>query len=201
MTDRAPCVVWDIDDVLANASLTFYESVINTHGSCIHPDEWTEYKWGQYINMNEGNETQEYLIKYQIIENTKPFHYTVDALSLTQNNGLKNVLLSARAWHPNPQGATLSWLDSHNLGSLVNDMYFVNTHETKEASLKTLSETYEIRAFVEDNPHNALSSISIVPDVFLVKKPWNVNHWDNRDLRCVTTSLRAAEIITNQQVL
>lgn len=189
-------IIWYVDDVLTPTSISFYNTAILTNNRCPHPDVWTDYLWGQHIGRSEGLETTQYLEKHRIIENALPFPYTQQALSLTKQHGFNNVLLSARSWHSNPNLATQEWLDQHKLDSLVDDMHFVTVQESKEHRLKELLDTYDIFAFVEDNPYHASSVIGLVPEIYLINRSWNKSHHSVDVFKHVSTALEAAIQIT-----
>ena len=188
-------VVWDIDDVLTPTSLTFYDSVVRTHGTCIHPENWVDYSWGKHVNLPEGIETQKYITENSLIENTVPFTYTKEALTLVKDAGFKNSLLSARAYHPHPDEATDDWLIQRDLRNLVDQMYFVRVDDSKHHVLEKLKLHYDIHAFVEDNPFHACAALDIVPNVYLLRRSWNKDYQDHPRLRHVDTALDAAHHI------
>lgn len=192
---KETAVVWDIDDVLTPTSLCFRNSVLRTHGKCPHPDGWNDYAWGQHIGVDEGKALTDYLTEHQIIETAEPFPFTEQAFSTTKQMGYRNILLSARSWHPDPRGATGIWLSKYALDHYVDSIEFTTVDEPKKDRLETLSERYDIKGFVEDNSTHALAALLIVPNVYLVKKGWNVADRDEPFLNCVSTALEAAQDI------
>lgn len=92
--------------------------------------------------------------------------------------------------------AVQEWLDQHRLDLLVDDMHFVAVQESKEHSLKELLDTYDIFAFVEDNPYHASSVIGIVPEIYLINRSWNKSHHSVDVFKHVSTALEAAIQIT-----
>lgn len=194
---KPKAVIWDIDDVLTPTSETFYHAALQSHGKCPHPDHWSDYLWGKHIDRDEGFETAQYLIEHRIIEKTIPYDYTESALKLTFDKNYQNILLSARAWHPNPKVATKEWAIDHILNPYIEAMYFVEVEEPKANRLKILSERYDIKAFVEDNPFHAHSAIGIVPEIYLVRRQWNSEHQKRSHFNCVDTALEAARRIVN----
>lgn len=171
MKQRA--VVWDIDDVLACTSMSFYNAALHTHGSCQHPDDWEDYLWARRVGREEGRDVQSYLVEHRVLENTLPFSYTKTALVTTHQKGYSNILLSARSWHPDPQNITQIWSYDHGLSDYIHHMQFVTFEEPKRLALEVLSETFDICAFVEDSPRNAQSAVGLIPNIYLVNKSWN----------------------------
>ena len=198
---KPKAVVWDVDDVLTPTSIIFYQSVIATEGSCIHPDHWSDYLWGKHISRADGKATQDYLIEHRIIERCEAYDYTDPALAGIKHAGMVNILLSARSWHPDPAAATREWAARNVLEYYIHEALFVNVGESKADQLVRLKETYDLVAFVEDNPIHALAALDIVDKVYMVRRPWNARNELPPHLNLVDTALDASQqIVQSTQV-
>jgi hypothetical protein len=191
-------VIWDIDDVLTPTSNVFYDMVIKTHGQCAHPDEWHDYLWNGHIGAKSDKELHQYLIKQRLIETCLPYDHTKEALTLTAEAGLKNVLVSARGWHPSPYRTTHRWIDLHKLTLVLHDQHFVQHQESKRERLEKLTHRYDIVGYVEDNPFHITSALELIDNLYLMQKPWNRDHWGDPRFNQVQTALEAAELIVNK---
>lgn len=171
-------VVWDIDEVLAQLGQRFCEAFHTVKGIQPKPlKDWTTYRYDEHLNCEfNGTEVLDFMYHERLAETCLPFNEARDALLHVVKQGGTNVLLSARAWHPDGLAATRQWLKDHNMISLVADIYLVSPSETKTTGLRQITKEYSrISLFVEDHLGHASDAIrqDLVDRVALVDKPWN----------------------------
>lgn len=198
MTDKIKIVVWDADDVITPLSETFYNSVVKTHGACLHPDQWIDYQWGQHIGCDEGLETESYLIQHRILESAVPYSYTKQALQTTCEAGLRNVIVSARNWHPTPLESTQRWAVEHDLYLYLYKLYFVAVTESKRDTLERLCAQFDVVAFVDDNLHHVHSAPLTIGQTYLMERNWNKHATIEPHIQRIPTALVAAQHIVQR---
>lgn len=180
-------IVWDIDEVIAHLAEALSDAYTSHHGVAPHPPlaEWESYHSG-YIRWLEPESDPNYLIDLtdhrlcdDILLNCKPDPQAPTVLRFVHGNKGKNILLSARGWHPEGLKHTEDWLSRFLLRDLIDDIVLVNPRDCKSEAMERIIEQHgPIDLFVEDHAVNAQTAVDrgLVKRAALVDRPWNRSH-------------------------
>ena len=169
MPHRAPYVVFDLDDVLANLREHLMSMLRERTGRNIHWRHWRDYELsGLYRTSNE--EIMHWVREDEVLEAATLEPHAKDAIDTARSAGFRIAVITARAWHPRGDSLTRDWLQSHELS--VDELNLVPLFGNKAEVLNTLG---VVEHFIDDHLAHLYPARELpgVRSVFLVDRPWN----------------------------
>lgn len=171
-SSEKPLIVWDLDEVLANMSAIMCERLNPLYGTATHPSAWTNHEFHQFFGGADRQTFIRRMIDLRIMEDCTPEHGSREVLSDLNAAGWRQVIVTARGWHPDADAVTRDWLRRHGMAPFIDEIVIVDAWASKVDALRRLGRA---ALYVEDNPQHALAAAErdLAAAVLLLDRPWN----------------------------
>lgn len=165
-------VAFDLDDCLANMRDPLRASMERHTGKTLQCSDWDTYDFfKEYMDLEAFLAL---IVKDGVAGQCLPEPGSVQTLCELGNFGIKTAIVTARAYLPDAQSATLQWLDVHGLG--VDKLVIVAPGQNKADALLALP---NLLGYVDDHAKH-LDDVAAAFAVHgrsvhlsLMDRPWN----------------------------
>lgn len=190
-------IVIDCDDVIVDLKKVLVEAFNREYGLSMTGEEWNDYNLSKMFNI-DMKDVIDVFHKYDIMNETKVFDYSVEAIEKMIDMGFKPVCLTARGWHSDAEEITKNYFEEHRIP--VESIIILPDGINKGQYIQ--QEGVKAHAFIDDNFGHAKSvaETKMVKDVYLRNETWNsdacFNGLDN--IQRVDTLMDVTNIIERQ---
>jgi hypothetical protein len=190
MTRHDTYVGFDLDGVLADCT-RMAEAISKRTGLQARIEDWTSYNFCDRYGLSSA-EFLDLLVDEKVLERAVPVPGIRQAMDTLHQHGLKIVVVTARAFHPDGDNVTRNWLEEH--GIPADRLALVHHHETKVDALRQVP---GLLCYVDDYlVHlHTLARAAVTDNLFVMDQPWNRHDQTfNRTLTLVDYVERAAAL-------
>ena len=165
-------IEWDFDEVLAKLREVVCNHVSPILG--IHDNDWRN--WMHYdlglSHQFSQHQIHNALIRTEALELAAFDPEARRLLLYTHLMGFKNIIVTARGWHPYANFITWDWLITAGVNLYVEDVIVVPYGEDKYPVIAKLP---NVKLYVDDLSYHCqlVKQYCRVPDIVLVDRPWN----------------------------
>jgi len=178
MTGTRRVAVWDMDEVLANLRDVLCERLSPVFGVEADWRAWTDYSVLYRHFTREPQPFIDAMVSERVIEHCAPEPHAGEALADLAARGYRNVIVTARAWHPAAEAVSWEWLERHGMAASVERLIAVPPFASKTGAIASLG---PVDLYVEDSAHHldAAMGDGLVDRGVIVDRPWNAG-WPGR---------------------
>lgn len=160
----------DLDDVVVDMKSFLVYAFNKEFDLQLKKEDWTEYNLMKAFDI-EYDEVLDIFHKYNIIQNSKVFDYSVESIEKIKDMGFEPFCLTARGWHGDAETLTREYFEEHKIP--IDNIIILPNGMNKGEYLKKSG--IKAHSFIDDNFTQA-SSVSVsnmVDKVYLKNETWN----------------------------